>query len=1018
MGSVPPVPRVLSRPLLWALALLVLLGIAVYALLHISVEVLPQFDFPEVSVITHLPGATATELESLLVYPLEGQILTLPDLESVRSVMGNGVAEVDVRFRRGTAAALDLQAVNGAIDRARGQLPAAAHPLAQTLGNSINEVADYTAQIPVDVPPAAVQRAVLATVAPALRALPGVQFVNVYGAGDEALWIQPDLDAMRRYGVSVTAIANAVKAQVLLQPAGYATLGHNDVLIEARHLPVHVAQLAAVPVSGPHGPIPLRDLARIVRAPVPTHDAVALDGRPSVALTVIKQPGAATTPVTQAVAAVLRQTERELPPGVRWVRIYDQGNVVHLVGADLGRNLLIGMALAAAVLFWVLGAGRGIWILACSIPMSLALAIAALYFFGQDLNLMTLGALTVAVGLLADDAIIVLESIYHSWEQGDGHWEGIWRGLRGIIVPDITGTLTNISIYLPLLFVGGLVGLFFIPFSLAMTFALLASLLVSVSLIPMGLGFIGAAPAAAATGGQRLLERLRRWNERLFERVARAPRLSLAITFGVLVASLIGLLLVPLDFLPLPNEGVLLESFTLPPGSSLLDSRLAVDAMSRRLLADSVVAHVYARVGSSSSTTYTEPASAGEIMVALRQGVSVNALDRIAGRIRKESRLDGVQLSVDTPTLERLGESLSGLPQPFVIHVFGNDVAGMRRLSERITALLRPIPALSDIFDNDGYPVTELRIEPRAAALAAHGLTPAQLYAQLAPLLQGQVLATVPQGNVPLDLYMRLADAPQRSLAALSSLPIRTTGWTPLGQLARLDLAETPNQLEHVAGARALDILATPRGTLGGTVAAARKALAALRLPPGCRIAFGGLYAELQRAVLGVALAAAAAFVLMIGILLLQFDGLLVPGILLLEIPLALTGGAVALILSGVGLNAAGLIGFLTLIGIGLRHSIVLLDRAKGNEDAGMPPEQAVREAIHVRFRPIVLTAVTAMLGMLPTAIGFGQGAAPEQGLAVVILGGLAWSAVRSTNLIPALYLHWRLRQLARQRTA
>lgn len=1018
MAAAQPVPHVLTRPVLWALVLLAVAAIAVHAFLAIPVEVLPQFDFPQVSVVTHLPGSTAGELESLLVYPLEGQILTLPDLESVRSVMGHGFVEIDVRFRRGTSAALDLQAVNGAIDRARTELPPTVHPLAQIMGNAINEVADYTAEIPADVPPAEVQRAVLASVAPALRALPGVQFVNVYGTGDEALWIQPDLGAMRRYGVSVTAIVQAVKSDVLLQPAGYTTQGHNDVLIEARHLPVNIAQLAAIPVRGASGPIPLADLARIVRAPIPTHNAVALDGRPSVALTIIKQPGTATLPVTRAVAAILRQTARELPPGVRWVPVYDQGYLVHLVGRDLGRNLLIGMGLAVAVLFWVLGAGRGIWVLACSIPMSLALAIAGLYFFGQDLNLMTLGALTVAVGLLADDAIIVLESIHHCWEEGDGHWEGIWRGLRGIVIPDITGTLTNVSIYVPLLFVGGLVGLFFIPFSVAMIFALLASLLVSISLIPVALGFIGTRTGGAPTGGQRLLERFRRWNERLFELVARTPRLSLAITFGVLAASLIGLLLVPIDFLPLPNEGVLLESFTLPPGSSLLDSRLAAAQISRRLLSDPAVAHVYARVGSPESTAYSEPAYAGEIMVALRPGVGVNALDRIGRRIRKESQLDGVQLAVDTPTIERLGESLSGLPQPFVIHVFGSDITEMRGLAEQVTARLRPIPALSDIFDNDGYPISQLRIEPCAAALAAYGLTPAQLYAQIDPLLNGAVLARIPEGNVPLDLYVRLADASQQSLADLANLPIRTSGWTPLGQLARLDLVATPNQMEHVAGARALDILATPTGTLGGTVSAARKALAGLPLPPGYRIAFGGLYPELERAVLGVALAAVAAFVLMVGILLLQFDGLLIPAILLLEIPLALTGGTVALILSGVGLNAAGLIGFLTLIGIGLRHSIVLLDRARLNEQAGMPPQQAVREAIQVRFRPIVLTAVTAILGMLPTAVGFGQGAAPEQGLAIVILGGLAWSAIRSTNLIPALYLHRRLRQLARQRTA
>src|SRR5487761_79451 len=1013
-----PIPHGLMRPMLWALVLAALIGYAVYAFFPLPVEGLPQFRFPQISIFAHLPGTTASELESLIVYPLEGQILTLPDLQSVRSTMGNGVVEIDVRFRQGTSATLDLQAVNGAIDRARGQLPAAVNPLAQIMGNAIGEVADYTAQIPSDIAPAQVQRAVLADVAPALRALPGVQFVNVYGAGDEALWIQPDLGALRRYGISVSAIAQAVRSQVLLAPAGYTTQGHNDVLIEARNLPVHVAQVEAIAVQGPHGPLPLRDLARVVRAAIPTHNAVALDGRPSVALTVIKQPGAATTPVTKAVQATLDETLNQLPHGVHWVQTYNQGHIVHIIGVDLGRNLLIGMALAVALLFWVLGAGRGIWVLAFSIPMSLALAVATLYFFGQDLNLMTLGALTVAVGLLADDAIIVLESIYHQWEQGEGHWEGIWSGLRRIVIPDITGTLTNVSIYVPLLFVGGLVGLFFIPFSLAMTFALLASLLVSLTLIPLGLGFSQARPGAGTSSGHRALEWVRRLNERLFNLVARRPRLSLAITFGVLLLSLVGLVLVPVNFLPLPNEGVLLESFTLPPGSSLLDSRAAVDEMTHRLLADPVVAHVYARIGSSASTTYTEPSYAGEMMVALKPDVSVNALDQIGLRIQRESKLPGVQLAVDTPTIERLGESLSGLPQPFVIHVFGSSVRQLRTLASQVAVRLRGVPALSSLFNNDGYPVTHLQLEPREAALAAYGLTPAQLYSQVDPLLNGEVLAKVPQGNVPLDLYVRLADAPDTSLGAISRLPIRTDGWTPLGELANLNLVETPNQIRHIAGARALDILATPTGNLGGTIAAARQALSGLKLPPGYRIGFGGLYAELERAALGLLIAAIAAFVLMIGILILQFDGLLIPGLLLLEIPLAITGGTIALILSGVGLNATGIIGFLTLIGIGLRHSIVLLDRAKQNEVAGMPVEEAVREAIQVRFRPIVLTAVTAMLGMLPTALGFGQGAAPEQGLAVVILGGLAWSAIRSTNLIPALYLHWRRRQLAREQRA
>jgi multidrug efflux pump subunit AcrB len=1011
--------RWLRRPLLWVLLLGALVAYGLHAFRRIPVEVLPRFDFPQIAVIAHDPGAAA-ELEAQIVWPLEGELLALPNLVSVQSVMGNGTVEIDVRFRAGTDAQQDLLAVNGALDRARGQLPPGVQPLAQIMGNAINEVADYSAQIPAEVAPAAVQRAALASVVPALRAVPGVQTVQLYGSGDEALWVQPDPAALRRWQVPVTALTQALKDQVLLHAAGYVTLGHQDVPIEARNLPAHLAELEQIPVPGPHGPIPLRDLARIVRAAMPAHNAILLDGRPSIALTVFKQPGASTVPVTQAVQAVLAQTLPELPAGVRWVRIYDQGHLVHVVGADLGRNLILGGILAVAVLFWVLGAGRGIWALACSIPLSLLLAIAGLYAAGQSLDLMTLGALTVAVGLLADDAIIVLESIYHRWEQGDARWAGVWRGVRDIAGPDVTGTLTTVAVFVPLLFVGGLAGLFFIPFALAMTLALLASLLVSLGFIPLVLGASRARPAARPTAGGGLVERLRRWNGTLFRLVARRPLLSLAITFGVLLLSLAGLALVPVNFLPLPNEGVLLESFTLPPGTALTDTEAAVAAITRRLRADPAVAHVFARIGSAAQTAYTEPAYAGEMQIVLRPGVSVNSLDAIGQRVLAESQRTGVQLALDTPTIERVGESLSGLPQPFVIHLFGARIAELRTLADAVAARLQRVPALTDVFNNDGYPVTQLELQPRPAALAASGLTPAALFRQVQPLLGGEVVAQVPEGNVPLNLYVRLAAAPPDNLEDLRRLPIRTGAagaagaWAPLGRLADLRLVPTPNQIRHLGGARALDILATPTGTLGRTIASARRALDGLKLPAGYRLEFGGLFPELERAAAGLGLAALAAFLLMVGILVLQFEGLLVPGLLLLEIPLAVVGGAIALIVSGVGLNATGLVAFLTLIGIGLNHGIVLLHRARGNEAAGMPLEAAVAEAIQVRFRPIVLTTLTAVLGMLPTALGWGQGAAPEQGLAIVILGGVIWSAVRSTNLIPALYLHWRRRQLAK----
>lgn len=1009
--------RLLLQPLFWVLIYGGLIAYGVYAFWKIPVEVLPRFNFPQISIITHQPGATASELETQVAWPLEGEILALPNLVDVRSTMGNGTVETDARFEEGTDTQIDLQSVNGAMDRARGQIPASVHPFAEIMGDAINEVADYAVQVPANVAPAEVQRAILANVVPALRALPGVQRVELYGTGEEALWVQPNLAAMVRYQVPITAITQALQQEVLLQPGGYITQGHQDIFLEVRNLPVHIAQLEQLIVPGANGPIPLGNLARIVRAPVPALNSVLLDRQPSVALTVFKQPDASTVPVTQAVQATLSNTLTLLPAGVHWVGIYDQGHLVHIVGTDLARNLVIGGLLSILVMFWLLGAGRGIWILAFSIPLSLLLGIAGLYALGQSLNLMTLGALTVAVGLLADDGIIVLESIYHRWEQGDEHWTGIARGLKDIASPDVSGTLTTVSVFVPLLFVGGLAGLFFVPFALAIALALLASLLISLSVVPLGLGFLKARPKVHSNSAGKALDKLRAWNERLFHTVMCYPRLSLILCIVLLLVSLVGLVLVPINFLPLPNEGVLLESFSLPPGSSMQETEEAVMALTKRMQADPAVAHTFARVGSPANGTYTEPAYAGEIQITLNSNVDVNSLDRIGTRLLKESQMTGVQLSLDTPTVERVGESLSGLPQPFVIHLFGNNIDELRTLAQQVTTRLRPIPALNDVFNNDAYPITELQLKTKPEALAAYRMTPFQLYGQIAPLLNGEVVAQVPEGNVPLDLYVRLAEAPQESIQSLNRLPIRSAGWTPLGQLADIKMVTTPNQIRHIEGGRALEILATPTGPLGSTIAAARRALTGLKLPPGYRIGFGGLYPQLEKAALGLGLAAVAAFVLMAGIMILQFDGVLVPALLLLQIPLAFTGGAIALIVSRVGLNAMGLVAFLTLVGIGLNHGIVLLYRASRNEAAGMVPEEAVREAVHVRFRPIALTTFTAVLGMLPTALGWGQGAAPEQGLAVVVLGGIVWSALLSTNLLPALYVRQRNKQIAKENT-
>ena len=996
-----------SHPFIWILFYSVVILLGFFALHKIPVEILPKFNFPQIRVIVRQPGATAEEMENMVVRPLESQILSLQGVDTIRSNMGTGNAEIDIRFNQNTKDILDLQLIRSALSRVHSALPIGVTPKAQIMGNSINEVADYGIQVN-KASLLKTQRDIKTKIIPLLRAIHGVQRVDLFGEGAESFWIQPNLNVMQQYGISLEDIAHAVRQRTVIGSDGYITLGHQDIMVQTNSLPKSTAALGKILVDSKTGKVPLSKIAEIKHLPIPTHNATLLDRKSSVIITVFKQPSASTLPVTEAVAKVLKNHTQELPKGTKWIKIYSQGHLVKLIGSDLGRNLIVGGILAIAVLFLILGAGRQVLILAITIPLSLLLAVVGLYWSGHTLNLLTFGALTIAIGLLVDDSIIVFESIYHSWETGSSSEEGVIDGLRNIASPDISGTLTTVAAFAPLLFVGGLTGLFFTPFSLAMIFALLASLLISLTLIPLSMRLMKKRKSSNFNVGSRFIEYLHSKNEKLLRFALVRPRTSLFLSILLFISSIVFVAFVTVNFLPLPNEGVLLESFALPPGTSLNQTEKIVKEMTKKIQADPRVAHTYARMGSASSTFYTEPSSAGEIEIVLKSSVNVDDLNKLSEDFLNISKMPGVQLDIDTPTIERLGESLSGLPQPFVLRLFGPDISTLRLLSKEITTKLQKTNALFDVFNNDGYPVTQIRLKPRLLAMQIYGISPELLQKKLALLLGGEILAQIPRNDYHIDVYLRMKNVHNLTMQNLKNLPIHTRkGWIPLKMLTKVNFIIRPNRIRHFNGARELDITAFPNTSLGSAIKDAKKAIASLNLPSGYYITFGGLFPQIKHAIFTLSASAIVAFIIILAILVIQFERMLIPWLLLLQIPLAFTGGALALGLSGVGLNAIGIIGFFTLIGISLNHGIVLLHRIKQNEAKGMQRQDAIFEGVHVRFRPIFLTTMTAILGMLPTALGWGKGAAPEQGLAIVIMGGILWSALLSTNLLPALYAHW-----------
>ena len=998
----------IRHPFIWVLFYTVMIILGIFSLHEIPTEVLPKFDFPQIRVIVRQPGSTAQEAENMVIKPLESQFLSLPGVQTVRSNIGSGTSEIDVRFNETTNAVMDLQLIRSAISKISDELPKNVDIKAHIMGNSINEVADYGILADNKTDLLKAQIAIKTKIIPLLRAIPGVQKVDLFGEGPDSFWIQPNITAMRKYGVSLKDITDAIKQFIVIGSDGYLTLGHQDIMIQTSSIPKKTSDFKKLLINGKYGKIPLYKIATIKHAPIPTHNAVLLDNKPALMITVFKQSGASTLAVTKAVAKILKKTSYELPKNVKWVKIYSQGHLVKLIGSDLSKDLLIGGILAISVLFFILGAGKHVFILAVTIPLSLLLAVTGLYLGGHTLNLLTFGALTIAIGLLIDDSIIVFESIYHSWEEGFTGIEGVIKGLKAIAAPDISGTFTVVAAFAPLLFVGGLAGLFFAPFSLAMILALLASLLISLTLIPLSMAFMKKTKMSSSNIGNKFIEFLRTQNEKLLKFSLKRPRLSLFLAILLFILSMIFMAFKSVNFLPLPNEGVLLESFALPPGTSLKHTENVVKNIVDRIKKDPLVAHTYARIGSASDTFYTEPSSSGEIEIVLKPSVNVDDLNSLSEHFLKITKTPGVQLDIDTPTIERLGESLSGLPQPFVLRLFGQNISTLRKLAKEITKKLRHLNSLTGVFDDDGYPVTQIHLKPNLFNMQTYGISPKELQEKLALLLHGKVLAQIPHNDYSIDIYMRLKHVHNLNINQLSNLIIHTKkGWIPLKKLAKIDFVSAPNRIRHFNGARELDITAFPTTSLGAAVAQAKKALSSMKLPHGYYIKFGGLLPQLKHAIFVLTAAGIVAFIIILAILVFQFEKMLIPWIILLQIPLAFTGGALALGISGVGLNAIGIIGFFTLIGISLNHGIVLLDYIKQYEKQGMKQIDAIFQGVRVRFRPIFLTVITAILGMLPTALGLGKGAAPEQSLAIVIMGGILWSALLSTNLLPALYAHW-----------
>jgi heavy metal efflux system protein len=1008
--------------------LTLLLGLAAAAvgavwLGELERDVFPDLATPVFSVFVQNPAMGAEELETGVALPLEVALAGLPEVRRIRSTSQAGVAQVRVEFEPDADYYLSRQLVTERVNQAARDLPeGTGAPLVSSLTGRLNEVLE----IVLEADPGAAGLMELRDLADyevrnRLLGVPGVAAVEVLGGHLRQFQVQLDPERMAALGVTLGEVRAAVAGSNSNAAGGFVAQGPIEWSVRAVGRAENVGDLRATVVAvRDTTPVLLGEVAEVREAPAVRRGMAHGLGSEIVNCRISKQFGADTVTVSRGVRAAVADLAASLPPGVRVRVLYDQAELVSSALGGVGRAVLLGAVLVVGVLVLLLGNLRAALIVTLTLPLSIALAGLILKPAGIGLNTLTLGGLAIAVGLLVDAAIILTENVYHRLNQS-GAGPGAPR--RAVVLaaalevgrPIAFATLIVIAVFSPLFAMSGIEGRMYRPLAAAVVAAMAASLALALTLVPVLSAWL-LRPARSRLLGEAPGESddvaLIRWVKRIYAPVLdaclrRAGLVRLA-TLAITVPALLLALRVGSDFMPQLDEGALLLQTLLPPEASLEE----VDRRNHRvedvLRQFPDVQEVVRRTGRAEQTEDPMPHVLSDVLVVLKPQRTQPIADLEEQMRERLAKVPGVAVLFTTPLGMRIDEGLGGSPADLQVRIYGPDLERLAGLAEQARELMEPVAGIADLRAETltGLPQVRITIDREAAARA--GLSPAEVVDALRVGLAGEAVSQVWVGQRRFDLVVRLADDRRSALGALPALLIdgRDGNRVPLGQLAKIEQTFGPAAIKREAGSRRIAVEASVAGRdLGSTAAEIRERLAAgLKLPTGYFFDIGGRVESQARALRSLSLAIAVALLAVLVLLYLALGSMAETLVILATLPDAFVGGIVALWLAGETWNVSSLVGLIGLFGIAVQNGLVLVTQTRTLLAEGRPFEEALREAAIGRVRPKLMTAGTAILGLLPLLVLRLHGSEIERPLAVVMIGGLVTSTLFTLLALPTFY--------------
>ena len=1002
-----------TRTIFFIAAMLTLAG--AYVAFQVPIAVFPDTNFPRVVIGVDNGVMPVEQMQVTITKPIEDAVNSVPGLLTVRSTTSRGQAEVSLFFDWNQDMYRSLQLVDAALSKVEQTLPSTTRITTNRLTFATFPILGYSLTSGT-VPQTRLWEIATYDLKPPLNRVDGVSTVVVQGGQVPEFHVVPNLALLQTTGVTIPDLVNAIEASNIVDSPGLYQANHQLILglVGAQvHNADELRQLV-VKTTPAGAPVRVADVATVEQATMPVYTTVTANGKDAVLLSIARQPSSNTVTVADAVAAQVTELRRKLPPGVKLELFYDQSQLVRDSISSVRDAIFIGLVLACVILFLFLRDWTSSLIAGMVIPVTIAVTIIALRIIGQSFNLMTLGGLAAAIGLVIDDAIVVVENIVMHRDAGEHRAEAVRKALGEITAPLIGSTITPVVVFLPLVAVSGVTGSFFRALAVTMVAALLTSLALALTWTP-GLSYVllrqhGNHETHGDHTSGRMLTRVLAVHRRVLDWALSKPMWVGGACVLLVAATWLGYQALGSDLLPEMDEGGFVLDYIMPAGSSLSATNRVLEHVERILRSEPEVDITSRRTGLQMGLAAVTEANTGDFTVKLKSHRS-RSIDEVMEDVRQQIHATEPELDVEfTQVLQDMIGDLSNAPEPIQIKLFVNDQELLAQLGPRVGDAIGKIPGVVDVQDGIentiSGPATNFQIDPVVAARL--GFTPSEISEDATTILDGVTTADplISNGR-SYTIRVRLGEETRSSLGAIENTVFNSaSGRTAsLGSLATIEQLPPQNEILRENLQRLVTVTGRLEGSdLGSAMARVRQTVAGMHLPASVRVEYGGAYQEQQKSFHDLLRVLLLALALVFGVLLAEFRNFPAPIAILTSSVLSISGVILALLVTGITFNVASFMGLIMVIGIVAKNGILLLDANERFRAEGAAPREAMLHAAQRRLRPIVMPALAAVCGMLPLALALGAGSQMLQPLAIAVIGGLCVSMVLSLVVTPLVY--------------